>query len=58
MAKDYNTNVEQMKAISWQLKRIADQLEILNDNFKEKSPIKQSTIGSTKLKEFLNSLSD
>lgn len=35
--------MDQMKAISWQLKRIADELEILNENITKDKPSENIT---------------
>jgi len=59
MRNNYNNPLDQMKAISWQLKRIADVLERqfptvdTNDN----QPISEkSTVDSSKLQEFIRGL--
>ena len=54
MRKDYDNPLDQMKAISWQLKRIADLMEI---RLEKEFPSKQHPdVDSTKLKQFLDRL--
>jgi len=54
--KDYNTIPEQLNAISWQLKRIADALEQMNETKQNTQPKRILSQDSIKLKDFLNSL--
>ena len=42
MAKDYNNPLDQMKAISWNLKRIADLLESIEDKMNSPKPVSMS----------------
>lgn len=62
MRKDYNNPLDQMKAISWQLKRIAD---VLERQFPDEeyhcqptvwNPDEENNVDSTKLKSFLDRL--
>ena len=53
MAKNYDTVVEQMKAISWQLKRIADELETMNNNRVDSVDIEKP---KSNLRDFINQI--
>ena len=67
MAQDYNNPLDQMKAISWNLKRIADSLECIQDTMNS-TPVnisetyqykpKNKNKGSQSLRDFVNSLND
>jgi hypothetical protein len=57
MAKDYNTPTDQLNAISWQLKRIADSLEFIADslNSRQETSTPKDPTTST-LRNFLSNL--
>tara|TARA_B110000977_G_scaffold125598_1_gene160792 strand:+ start:210 stop:395 length:186 start_codon:yes stop_codon:yes gene_type:complete len=59
MRNDYNNPLDQMKAISWQLKRIADVLERqfpTTDTNTNQQMTEKSKVDSSKLQEFLRGL--
>ena len=53
--KDYNNIPDQLSAISWQLKRIADALENMNESKTEDKPAKVNLEDSTVLRKHINS---
>jgi hypothetical protein len=66
MAQDYNNPIDQMKAISWNLKRIADSLESIEDKMNSPKPMSMSetyqfkpeykNTGSPSLRDFIGNL--
>ncbi len=66
MAQDYNNPIDQMKAISWNLKRIADSLESIQDKMNSSKPqnmsetyqFKPKDVDRQQLRNFINNLSN
>jgi len=57
MAKEYTTN-DILNSISWQLKRIADSLEKIEEKSDKTSTSNNASTDSTRLKDFLNRLGE